>query len=258
MLKKTSILLIFLLGLSVQAEDIDLVILAGQSNAQGWKGNAAHYPADALDKQIPLWWTSPGISSSEQKWTTLKPQAGRFPKGHFGLEVSLSRDMKNAGKKPAIFKYSLGSTSIAKHWGLSSKKGMWANMIKELSMATTALKKQGHTIRSRTFIWIQGKSDAKRPAMAKAYKNSLSQLIADLRRRTNDNNISIVLGVDEQHAWVKKNPQIVVAQQELAKADKFIQFTSMRGLPKADSTHLTPAGLIEQWETHLSTFRIIN
>ncbi|MDD5707132.1 MAG: hypothetical protein PHR35_14510, partial [Kiritimatiellae bacterium] len=46
----------------LKAEEIDLFILAGQSNAQGWMGNAAEYPADpqGLDGKIRLCWTSPG------------------------------------------------------------------------------------------------------------------------------------------------------------------------------------------------------
>ena len=42
-------LLFFVTFLRVDAstgEQIDLFILAGQSNAQGWMGDAAYYPAD--------------------------------------------------------------------------------------------------------------------------------------------------------------------------------------------------------------------
>ena len=53
----------------------------------------------------------------------------------------------------------------------------------------------------------------------------------------------MILDVDEQHPWVSKNPQVVRAQKILAKQDKRIVFTSMSGLEKADSTHLTPKGL---------------
>jgi hypothetical protein len=84
---------------SLQAKEVDLFILCGQSNAQGWKGNAEAYPKDLreVDKSISLFYTSPGIGSSDQKWTSLQPQKGRFPKGHFGLEVTFARGLKKAG-----------------------------------------------------------------------------------------------------------------------------------------------------------------
>ena len=37
---------VFLYGNNVQAQDFELFIIAGQSNAQGWQGDADHYPKD--------------------------------------------------------------------------------------------------------------------------------------------------------------------------------------------------------------------
>jgi hypothetical protein len=79
--------------------------LAGQSNAQGYSGDAAFYPADpnGLDSQIRFNWTYIGNSSSSD-WETMQAQDGRFPSGHFGPEVTFSR-AQNAGYNPAIFKF---------------------------------------------------------------------------------------------------------------------------------------------------------
>jgi hypothetical protein len=237
-----------LITLSVSAETFDLFLLAGQSNAQGWKGDGAQYPNDPdnLDKTIPLYWVSPGISSSNGTWTTLQKQGGRFKQGHFGLEVTFARSLKKAGYHPAIFKYTLGSTSMARNWKAPGANGMYDRMTTDLLKARNLLEKDGNEVRMGGFVWIQGESDAQTAAMADAYKERLALLINDLRNTvTQTPNLPIVLGVDEQHIWVQQHPQVIQAQQELAKDDPNMVFTSMIGLEKADTTHLTPKGLEE-------------
>lgn len=250
-MKKVCIFLLFTMlaaTISVAAEEVDLFILAGQSNAQGWKGDATHYPVDSynLDESIRFYWVTPRHSSSGSEWTTLKAQGGRFKNGHFGLEVTFARSLKQAGHNPAIFKYSLGSTSIARNWRGPGDGEMYDQMTEEFDKAVALLRKEGHTVKIRGFVWIQGESDAQTPAMAEAYKGMLKKLIDDLRKKVTKNpELPVILGVDEQHPWVKKNHQVVQAQQELAEADKSVIFTSMIGLEKADGTHLTPKGLEE-------------
>jgi hypothetical protein len=262
-MKKLAVLIlmaVFTANLSF-AEDIDVFIIAGQSNAQGWQGDAERYPkdSDGLDKTIRFYWVTPGFSSSDGKWTVLKAQGGRFTHGHFGLEVSFARSLKKAGYNPAIFKYSLGATSIAKDWKGPGDGKMYDQMVQELKKALSLLKKQGHKVNVRGFIWIQGESDAQYPEMADAYKGRLKSLIDDLRNNvTKNKELVIILGVDEQHPLIKKNPQVVLAQKTLAKEDSNIIFTSMIGLEKADSTHLTPPGLKEHGKRIYEAYETIN
>ena len=237
--------LFLLLFAPAYGERIDLFILAGQSNAQGWKGDAAQYPRDltTADASIRLFWISPGISSSNGKWTTLRAQGGRFKAGHFGLEITFARAMKGAGLNPAIFKYTLGSTSLAGNWKAPGEHGMTDNMMVALADAMAQLTAKGHEVNVRGLIWIQGESDAKTQAMAETYRARLQTLVEHVREKTKTEKLPVVLGVDEQHPWVKKHPQVVQAQQALATNDAHIVFVSMRELEKADSTHLTPAVL---------------
>lgn len=241
----------------LHADTLDLFILAGQSNAQGWQGNAQFYPKDSagLDAQIPFYWVSPGISSSQGKWATLKPQGGRFPQGHFGLEISLARSLKKAGYHPAVFKYSLGATSIIHDWKGPGDGKLYDKMKKEYTSAVAQLKAQGHQVRPRCFIWIQGESDAQNLEIAQGYKARLQKLLVDLRNQmVKDMALPIILGVDEQHPWVKRYPQVITAQKELAQSDPHIQYTSMIGLEKADTTHLTPRALGAHGERILKAF----
>jgi hypothetical protein len=235
-----------------------MFILAGQSNAQGWQGNAAHYPSadQYVDEQIAFYWVTPGFSSSDGQWTTLQPQGGRFKDGHFGPEVTFARSLKEAGLNPAIFKYTRGATGIAKHWKTPGQGGMYDNMVTEFAKAKGLLEQEGYRVQVRCFIWIQGENDAHTEAMADAFKERLRTLIGDIRLNVTGNpSLPVILGLDEQHPWVTKNPQVIRAQQELAKELDHVVFTSMIGLEKADVSHLTPDGLAEHGRRLFAAYR---
>lgn len=233
---------------TVWGEETDLFVLAGQSNMQGWQGDGEHYPDDAngIDKQIRFYWVTPQFSSSQGRWTCMRPQGGLFPKGHFGPEVTFSRLLVGAGYHPAIFKVSLGSTSLALVWKAPGENGMYDQMVSELENAVALLHRQGHRVSFRALVWIQGESDAESEELAAGYENRLRVLIDHFRRVVaKEERLPIILGLDEQHWWVKAIPKVLEAQQQIAEGDPQIIFTSMVGLEKADATHLTPRGLEE-------------
>jgi hypothetical protein len=247
---KLILTLIFLFwGHILEAKNYELYIVAGQSNAQGWKGDAAKYPKDKVDKTIPFFYNSPKIGSSKGEWTTLGPQEGRLPKGHFGPEISFARAFKKNDLDMAIFKFTLGATSLAGRWKAPGAGGLYDQMVVEYKKAITAMKKQGHKVTVKGFIWIQGESDAQSPKANKAYLKNLSTLINDLERVVGNRDFKIILGVDEQHSKIVKFPGIVEAHQAFVKKNpKRAIFTSMLGLKKADSTHLLPESLKEHGE----------
>jgi pimeloyl-ACP methyl ester carboxylesterase len=232
---------------SAQAKIYDLILVAGQSNAQGWMGDATKYPADpeGLDAQIPFFWASPGIGSSQNKWVTLGPQEGRFPAGHFGPEIVLARDMKSAGFQPAVFKFTIGGTSLGKCWKQTGEGGLYDQMIDAYRKALDEMKKRGDQVRPLAFVWIQGESDSC-PELADAYYGRLCQMIHHLRNEViHTPNLPIILGIDEQHPQVRKDPTVLHALQQFAQEDPHAVFTSMLGLEKADGTHLKPNALPE-------------
>ncbi len=242
------LLLVLLPFNSSSQEKLDLFIWAGQSNAQGWMGDAAYYPEKGkeLDESILFNWTFVDNESSGGKWVKMEPQAGRFPKGHFGPEVSFGRELKKAGYNPAIFKYTKGATGLARDWKAPGKGGIYDRMTDDLKSAINKLEKQGFIVTLRGFIWIQGESDAGNENTARNYYLNLKRMIRDLRQNVlNEPNLKIILGVDEQHPFAKECPVVVEAQRRLAEEDITIVYTSMLSLPKADATHLTPAGLVK-------------
>jgi hypothetical protein len=252
-MKNNLLILFIVLGLtscSHPQDTIDLFVWAGQSNAQGWQGDAEYYPSDPenLDRQIRLNYTFIG-STRSNGWVEMQPQEGRFASGHFGPEVTFGRKLKEAGYNPAIFKYTRGSTSIHADWLAPKEGGYYDTMIADLDTAIADLESQGHTVNIKGLIWIQGESDAETHALASAYETSLLSIIGDLRNNVVGNStLPIILGVDEQHFWVVDQPAVLDAHKNIAGNDDQIGFTSMYGLPKADGTHLTPAGLMTHGE----------
>ncbi len=238
-------LLLIIPAIVFGAENTNVYILAGQSNALGNGSNASSYPYDReVDSKVRFYWVEPGLGSSGGEWTTLRPQPGIYSKGHFGPEVSLARAADAAGiPNVAVIKFAKGSTSLFKDWRPGDSSGLFETLSETLTQALDGLRKTGST-KTACFIWIQGESDAENEEMAAAYGRNLTQLIKIVRKQLGGG-IRIVVGLDEQHPWVKTNPIVIAHQKKLVDKDKNIRFVSMIGLPKADTSHLTPIGVIE-------------
>ncbi|WP_186756003.1 sialate O-acetylesterase [Echinicola salinicaeni] len=254
-------LIFLIIPLQVHAQkNIDLFIWAGQSNAQGYTGDAKEYPEDGqeLDQSILLNWTVAGHDSSNGEWVMMQAQKGRYPAGHFGPEVSFSRQLKKAGYHPAIFKYTRGGTGLARDWKGPGEQGIYDHMVKDLKKAVEELEKEGYLVKIHGFIWIQGETDAGNQQEAEMYQSNLNRMIYHLRNEVlKDNDLKIILGVDEQHYLVEERPVIVEAQQKIAQDDINIIYTTMYGLPKADKTHLTPTGLVEHGNRIYKAFKVM-
>ncbi len=227
-------------------QGMDVFIMGGQSNMQGRQGNAEQYPLDPsnLDREILFYWVTPGFGSSEGQWSHMQPQPGCFPCGHFGPEVTFARRLQETGSHPAIFKFSRGATSLAKDWLTRGEKALYDQMDLEYRKALSFLKAQGYPVNLRAFVWIQGESDAETAEMSEGYFARLTRLVKDVREHlAGDPSLPVILGLDEQHPYVKTHPVVVDAQKRFVQEDTCAAFVSMEGLEKADVSHLTPAGL---------------
>lgn len=252
-------MLLFVFGSTLtHANNIDLFILAGQSNMQGWRSDAAQYPVDRykLDNQIPFYFEAINYSSSGQQWKTLAPQAGHFRLGHFGPEVSFARALLKINLKPAIFKYSQGGSSLKSVWKAPGQLGLYDDMVASLHMAISEMEAHGHTVTPRAIIWIQGESDAVSKQFATEYYWHLRKMLHDLRTNViHKPHLPVILSVDEQHPQVQQQPQVVDAQIRLASEDSSITFVSMYDLEKFDVTHLTAKGTIGQGKRIFNAYK---
>jgi hypothetical protein len=215
------ILVAILIALKIEPQ-LEVHVIAGQSNAMGYAGKAAFYPPDPdrLDARIPFFHECPGIGSSEGKWVTLGPQAGMTRKGYFGPEVTFARALKDSGGHPAIFKFTGPSKSIAKDWKGPGDGGMYDGMWQALNEALGDLEEEGKRYKVVSLTWIQGESDAETNEMTADYEVRLTRLLNDFRDRIEVPDLVILLGIDEQHPWVKERPKVVSIQQELAQKEQ--------------------------------------
>ena len=260
-MKVVIICVLLMLSTQAQSKQIDLFIMAGQSNMQGWRSDAAQYPHDPhnLDQRIPFYFEAIDYSSSNQTWQTLAPQAGHFRSGHFGPEVTFARSLLKTRINPAIFKYSSGGSSIKLDWKGPGQHGMYDEMVRNIHTAINALKQQGHTVVPQAFIWIQGESDANTDQLAHEYYWHLKKMIHHLRQSVLHNpQLPVILSVDEQHPRVQVRPQVVDAQLRLTMEDDYISFVSMLDLEKSDVTHLTARGTIQQGNRLFKSYREIH
>jgi len=233
---------------TTSSNTIDLFVLAGQSNAMGWLGNASGYPPqepNLLDSSIKLNYEQIGTTSKSDGWQTLGPQQRQNYGEIFGPEVTFSRLLKKGGYNPAIFKYTEGSTSLADDWKAPGQSGHYDTMVTKFNSAVLDLQNQGYVVNIAGFIWIQGEQDATDSTDAGNYQSNLNAIISDFRTNVASNSaLQFVLGVDEGNPASNINT-IVTAQNNIANGDANIVRSSMVGLEKADSTHLTPAGIID-------------
>jgi hypothetical protein len=233
----------------------ELHILAGQSNAQGFQGDAAECPDVP---QIPFFYNAPGFGDSGGKWTILGPQSGgHFPKGYFGPEITFAHALHLAGSRPAIFKFTAPSTSLAKDWKGPGESGLLDTMCRELLTAIKLLETRHVKVKLCSFTWIQGESDAQTDEMATQYHERLSVLLRHVRESLHEPDLPIILGIDEQHPWVKERPIVVEAQKQIVAASKHMAFLSMFGLEKFDTSHLTPKGLVEHGQRLFQTWQLL-
>jgi len=251
-------LILQLFTFNLQAQQIDLFIMAGQSNMQGWRSDAAQYPIDrrSEDINIPFYFEALDYSSSNQTWQHLGPQLGHFKQGHFGPEITFARALSRTNMLPAIFKYSSGSSSLKEHWKSPGHNGQYDDMVKHIKQAIQQLQTDGYTVVPQAFIWIQGESDANTDQMSKEYYWHLKKMLTHLRTNVlRLPNLPVILSVDEQHPRVQLRPQVVDAQIKLSKEDDTISYVSMKGLEKSDVTHLTAKGTIEQGKRIYSVYK---
>jgi len=227
-------------------ETVDLIVWAGQSNAQGFRGDAAQYPEDVngLDGNVLFNYHNPQYSQGTN-WSNLGPQYGVFSQGHFGPEISFARRLLNLGINPAIFKHTQSATSLKEDWLGPGENGLYDQMAEQLLNSIDQLESEGFIVNPLAIVWIQGESDAKLKATKEEYGNALSALLSDLTNNVLKNpETLVVLGVDEQFPAVKDNPGVLNAFMSLAIENNRYRFSSMYGFPKDDYTHLTPEGLV--------------
>jgi len=248
-------------------QEIDLILVAGQSNAVGADSPMDELPADPLDKNVMFWWRcgkAPADikdSSSGQKWSTLQAQKRGGDKnfnckgGGFGPEMGLARTLlkNNPERKIAIIKIAYNATAIdawERKKPVAKQKPAYDNcyeaLFVEVKLAIAEAKKKGITLVPRAFVWVQGESDASQELVPQ-YKDKLQQLIENVKNDFNAPKLISMLAVNTKFRYKQQKyvGEIAKKQEELAAEDKLVEYVDSSKLDTVNKYHFSAKGTLE-------------
>lgn len=180
---------------------VDVVLLAGQSNADG-RALSSGLPPE-LRRELPevmlyahAFGAPPNPDGSLGKLGPLASGRTQFPAGGFGPEISLGHALaahyaKIPGRAVAIIKYAKGGSSLYKDWrpgGDATTKGDGPHYVtfqRVVRDGLSALRRvrPGAEFRFVAFVWVQGETDiANGDAVAESYAANLATFVTDVRQ----------------------------------------------------------------------------
>jgi hypothetical protein len=250
---------------------LDLIIVAGQSNAVGFDADPAQLPADAADKSIMFWWRCGDPPPDDHDtmsngWTTLQPQSlgkpadkksaprqyGNFSHaaGGFGPEIALARTLAaTEHHSPAVLKAAFSGTGVRMDWNPTSKDAdgaCYRALVDETHKAIDAAKAKGITFRIRALAWVQGESDANAND-APQYEKRLGEMIEALRTEFAAPAMIALIGVNTNFGLGKNAfmPKIVEAQKALCSHLPHSVYVDTANSTYANSAHFDTAGILD-------------
>ncbi len=186
------------LTLTVTPVIIKIILLAGQSNADG-RADGSGLPGNLQVPQpnVPFYHYTFGTAINPDgtygTLTTLQPGATQFPVGGFGPEITLGAQLapmleQEDGVTVAIIKYAKGGSSLSVDWkanGTSdtSTDGAHYQRFQEVAWAgynKLAAAYPNTTISFAGVVWVQGETDIDLGTTG-AYAANLTQFVADIR-----------------------------------------------------------------------------
>jgi hypothetical protein len=253
---------------------VDVIIVAGQSNAVGYDADPQLLADDERDQQVRFWFRCGDpppdeFDSRSAGWTTLSPQQrgnpdttpgrarqyGNFalPQGGFGPEIGLARGVldRQPLQKLAIIKVAYSGTSLLHDWnhaGNENQSSCYRALITEVRAALQAAAEQGWTGRIRGFVWVQGESDA-RPDGAETYRQALQAMLEQLRQELAAPEMLALVGVNTRFngvaAITPAMQAIIDGQRAAAEADPLCRYVDLDGATLANPYHFDTAGTLE-------------
>jgi len=215
----------------VSKEKLHVYLLIGQSNMAG-RAPFSEDEAVAISRCYLL--------NGDDKWEAAKNPLNRYStirkslkmqKMNPGYGFSMAMLEKNTGISIGLVVNAKGGTKIAQ----------WSKGTEYYKEAVRRAKEAQKTGTLKGLLWHQGEGDSKR---ASTYLQSLTQLIADLRKDLDTPQLPFVAG--EVYYDAKHKPNTVKINKEISKLPNKVPFTSFvssAGLTTMDHTHFDTAGM---------------
>ena len=196
-------LIILLLSSMLPAQEIDVYLIGGQSNATG-QGYLRNIPKSFItDTNVQIYYSKfMNGGGKKEHWQPLC-QASES-KDRFGVELSMGTCLQQLYPKQriAIIKHASSGTNLYKHWNPGNRHNeeqgtefkIWIETVKT---GIEALRAKGYIPVIRAMVWQQGEADASFDAgltNSKNYGKNLKNLIMYVREILNAPNMLFVYG----------------------------------------------------------------
>ena len=259
------------------AKSIDLLIVAGQSNATGFDTDPTKLGADDLDALIRFRFRAGDPPpddhdsiSPRNKWSVLSVQPpgmpgpkseprqyGNFsnPSGGFGPEISFARKLKRRDQQLgrvselAVVKVAFSGTSVADDWdptGEGKRGACYRTLVEEVRAAQLLAEAEGLTVNFRGLMWVQGESDANANDSPK-YAERLKAMFETFRSDIKAERLPILVSVNV-HFHEGKNkfmPDIIAAQKQVGHELSDCRYVDTSEVGLANDVHFNSEGTIE-------------
>lgn len=252
-------------------KQVDLLIVAGQSNAVGADTDPGEMLTDEADQHIMFWWKcgdpppDEHDSTSGGKWTHLqaqplgnpkKPRQGRqygnfaHPDGGFGPEINFARTLYARENKPlAVIKVAFSGTGLRRDWDHtdSGEAGAcYRSLITETREAIEAAKADGIELRPRAFGWVQGESDANANDSA-IYARNLDAMLTAIRKGFAAPKLAALIAVNTRFLEGRNQfmPAIIEQQKLAASFDPRWEYVDTSAATIANQVHYDSKGTLE-------------
>jgi lysophospholipase L1-like esterase len=261
-------------GIGANAADlkqVDLLIVAGQSNAVGADTDPGEMLTNEADQHIMFWWKcgdpppDEHDSTSGGKWSHLqaqplgnpkKPRQGRqygnfaHPDGGFGPEINFARTLYAQESKPlAVIKVAFSGTGLRQDWDYTDSGDAGAcyrSLISETHAAIEAAKKDGIELRPRAFGWVQGESDANANDSV-IYARNLDAMLMSIRKELNAPKLAALIAVNTKFLEGRNKfmPAIIEQQKIAASFDPRWEYVDTSAATIANQVHYDSKGTLE-------------
>ena len=179
-------LVFFLFIHSLAAQEVNVVLIGGQSNATG-QGYVRNIPKSFQADTTVMFYYSKYLNQGEggERWRPLCQASETWDK--FGVELSLGTALQDyfPERKWALIKHALSGSNLYQQWNPGNREGEsqgeeYAKWLQTVKQALQELKTKGYTPVIRAMVWQQGEADAREIAgmeNSRRYGENLRNLI---------------------------------------------------------------------------------
>lgn len=183
---------------NVTTNEVDVYIIAGQSNAQGLA------PISGLPGNLQVTLTGVKIYQTGTKvYEDMLAGTNNYGQNaaQFGPEVKLGKSLLDYGKHPYFIKFGVGGSCLSTlqpggvlNWNVASTNQNLDILKGYIRAGLNEINRLGYTPRIRAFIWMQGESDAIDSGSSTAYQTNLENFISNVRSYVGLSNMPFVIG----------------------------------------------------------------